>query len=57
MKDKYISQWEDQYSEQMNVRRDKRSKLQEAGSHPYKHGVKPSIKATKLKEMYDHKEK
>lgn len=57
MKEKYISQWENQYSEQINVRREKRSKLQEAGSHPYKHGVKPSIKASKLIEMYGHKEK
>lgn len=57
MKDKYISQWENLYSEQINVRRDKRAKLTEAGSHPYKHGIHPSIKAVKLKEMYDHKEK
>lgn len=57
MKEKYISQWENLYSEQINVRREKRAKLEEAGSHPYKHGIKPSVKATKLFEMYGSKEK
>lgn len=57
MKEKYISQWENLYSEQINVRRDKRAKLLEQGSHPYKHNIKPSIKANKLNEMYGHKEK
>jgi lysyl-tRNA synthetase, class II len=57
MKDKFVSQWEDLFSEQMRVRLDKRAKLEQAGSHPYKHGVKPSIKASKLFEMYGQKEK
>lgn len=57
MKEKYISQWENLYSEQINVRREKRDKLISQGSHPYKHNVKPSIKASKLVEMFGHKEK
>ncbi len=57
MKEKYISQWENLYSEQMNVRRDKRAKLIEQGSHPYKHNIKPSIKAKKLIELYSDKAK
>lgn len=57
MKEKYISQWENLYSEQINVRREKRVKLQEQGSIPYKHNIKPSIKALKLIEMFGEKAK
>lgn len=57
MREKYISQWEDQFNEQMKVRLEKRGKLEEASSHPYKHGVKPTITAKELKEKYDHMEK
>lgn len=57
MKEKYISQWEDLFNEQINVRLEKRDKLKEHSSHPYKHNIRPSIKATKLFEMYDHKAK
>lgn len=52
MREKYISQWEDQYNEQMKVRMEKRAKLGDAGSHPYKHGVKPTIQANELIEKY-----
>jgi lysyl-tRNA synthetase class 2 len=52
MREKYISQWENQYNEQMKVRLEKRSKLEEAESAPYKHGLKPTIKASELKEKY-----
>jgi lysyl-tRNA synthetase class 2 len=52
VKEKYISQWENLYSEQVNVRLDKRAKLEEQGSAAYKHNIKPSIKAVKLIEMY-----
>ncbi len=54
MREKYISQWEDQFNEQMKVRLEKRKKLTEANSNPYKHGLKPSISAKELKEKYDH---
>jgi len=57
MKEKYIQQWENQYSEQVKVRLDKREKLIENKSHPYKHGVKPSIKASELFKLYDDKTK
>jgi lysyl-tRNA synthetase class 2 len=57
MKEKYISQWENLYNEQINVRIEKRTKLEEQGSHPYKHNIKPSIKAIELNEMFGHKEK
>jgi lysyl-tRNA synthetase class 2 len=54
MKEKYIEQWTKKYPEQINVRLEKRAKLEEQNSHPYKHGIKPSIKATELFEKYDH---
>ncbi|MBD66712.1 MAG: lysine--tRNA ligase [Halobacteriovoraceae bacterium] len=52
MREKYISRWEGLYNDQMKVRLEKRDKLKEANSHPYKHGVKPSIKAKELVEKY-----
>ena len=52
MREKYISQWENQFNEQMKVRIEKRAKLEDAGSHPYKHGVKPTATAAELVEKY-----
>ncbi len=52
MREKYISQWEDQFNEQMKVRVDKRAKLEDAKSAPYKHGVKPTANAKELVEKY-----
>lgn len=57
MREKFISQWESKYSEQINVRLDKRKRLGEADSLAYKHGLKPSTTAAELKEKYDHIEK
>jgi lysyl-tRNA synthetase class 2 len=54
MKEKYIEQWTNLYPEQINVRLEKRAKLEEQESHPYKHGVKGNIKAAELFEKYDH---
>lgn len=53
MRDKYISQWENQFNEQIKVRLEKREKLEEAGSRPYKHGLRPTVTAKELKEKYD----
>ncbi len=53
MREKYISQWEEQFNEQMKVRLEKRGKLAEANSHPYKHGIKPTVTAKELREKYD----
>lgn len=57
MRDKYISQWENQFNEQMKVRMEKREKMQAAQSHPYKHGVKPTTTAAELVKLYGDKEK
>ena len=42
MKDKHIRRWTETFSEQMEVRLDKRKKLEEMGVNPYKNGVKPN---------------
>lgn len=52
MKEKYISQWENLFNEQMKVRLEKRGKIQEMGSNPYKHNVKPSATANELRAKY-----
>jgi lysyl-tRNA synthetase class 2 len=52
MRDKYISQWENQFNEQMKVRLEKRQKMSAADSHPYKHGIKPTITARELIQKY-----
>lgn len=57
MREKYISQWEEQFNEQMKVRLEKRTKLEDAKSAAYKHGLKPSISAKELLEKYNHLEK
>lgn len=57
MKEKYISQWEKLFNEQMKVRLEKRGKIKDLGSNPYKHNVKPSITAKELREKYDAIEK
>ena len=57
MREKYISQWENEFNEQMKVRLDKRSRMEEANSQAYKHGIKPTITAKELREKFDHMEK
>ena len=57
MRENYISQWENLFNDQMKVRVDKRSKLGDLNSHPYKHGIKPTTTARELKEKYEHMEK
>lgn len=54
MKNNYIDRWTEQFSEQMNVRLDKRNKLEELGSNPYKNSVKPDTKFVELVKKYSH---
>lgn len=54
MKDKHVRRWTEQFSEQMDVRLDKRKKLEESGSNPYKNGFKPDTKFTDLTAKYGH---
>jgi lysyl-tRNA synthetase class 2 len=54
MKDKHIKRWTEQFSEQMEVRLQKRKKLEETGSLPYKNGFKPDTKFSTLTEKYSH---
>jgi lysyl-tRNA synthetase class 2 len=57
MKDKHIKRWTNQFSEQMDVRLDKRKKLEESGSNPYKNGLKPNTTFEYLINEYGHKTK
>jgi len=57
MKDKHIKRWTNQFSEQMDVRLDKRKKLEESGSNPYKNGLKPNTTFEYLIKEYGHKTK
>lgn len=57
MKDKHVSRWTNLFSEQMGVRLDKRKKLEESGSNPYKNGYKPNTSFKYLTEQYADKAK
>jgi lysyl-tRNA synthetase class 2 len=57
MKDKHVRRWTEQFSEQMEVRLDKRKKLEESGSNPYKNGLKPNTTFEYLVREYGHKAK
>lgn len=57
MKDKYVRRWTEQFSEQMEVRLDKRKKLEEMGSNPYKNGLQPNTTFKYLVDEYGHKAK
>lgn len=54
MKDKHVTRWTSQFTEQMDVRLEKRKKLEEAGSNPYKNNLKPDIKFVDLLAQYNH---
>jgi lysyl-tRNA synthetase class 2 len=53
MKDKHVRRWTEQFSEQMEVRLEKRRKLEEMGSNPYKNGVKPNTSFEYLIKRYE----
>jgi lysyl-tRNA synthetase class 2 len=57
MKDKHVTRWTNQFSEQMEVRLDKRKKLEESGSNPYKNGLKPNTNFDYLVKEYSEKTK
>lgn len=54
MKDKHVRRWTEQFTEQMEVRLEKRKKLEASGSNPYKNGLKPDTKFVDLIEKYNH---
>lgn len=57
MDDKYIKQWTDTFTEQITARLDKRARMVEAKSIPYKTGYKPNIKSTELHRKYGQQSK
>ncbi|WPU64684.1 lysine--tRNA ligase [Peredibacter starrii] len=57
MKDKHVRRWTELFPEQMEVRLEKRKKLEESGSNPYKNGYKPNTSFKYLTEQYGEKAK
>ncbi|MFY7992017.1 MAG: lysine--tRNA ligase [Bacteriovoracaceae bacterium] len=57
MKDKHVRRWTEQFSEQMHVRLEKRQKLEEMGSNPYKNNLKPDTLFSELNTLYGDKTK
>ena len=57
MTNKHVTRWTDQFNEQIDVRLEKRKKLEESGSNPYKNGFKPDTKFSTLTEKYSHMSK
>ncbi len=45
---KFVKPWTDQFSEQMNVRLEKREKMSNEGRNPYKNNFKPNVTAVEL---------
>lgn len=54
MTDKHVKRWTELFSEQMEVRLDKRQKLEAAGGNPYQNGLKPDTKFKQLTDKYAH---
>lgn len=52
MKEKHIQRWEALYNDQLNVRLQKRSKMEDENRNPYKNGFKPSVEAKFLQQKY-----
>jgi len=57
MKDKHIKRWTEHFSEQIEVRLEKRKKLEEMGSNPYKNGFAPNTHFEFLVTKYADKTK
>jgi lysyl-tRNA synthetase, class II len=55
--DHYVSQWTDSYSEQIHSRLDKRQKMLDAKSLPYKTGLKPNIKSAEIQSRHGQQTK
>lgn len=53
MREKYVKQWTDTYSEQMDARVDKRAKMLEFGSIPYKTDLRANVISTELRQRHD----
>ena len=53
--DKHVTQWTETFSEQMQIRLEKRGKMVEAQSIPYKTGFKPDVTSVALQTKYGTK--
>ena len=55
MRDKFIKQWTETYSEQIDARVDKRAKMLETEMNPYKTGLRSNVSSTELRSRHaDH---
>jgi lysyl-tRNA synthetase class 2 len=57
MREKFVKQWTDNYSEQISARLDKRAKMQETGTNPYKTNLRPNVTSIELRKNHDHQTK
>lgn len=53
MTNKHVKKWVDNFSEQIQVRLDKRDKLTDLGQNPYRNDLKPNTEFQTLKEKYN----
>ena len=53
MTDKFVDQWTKTYSEQIEARLDKRGKMIESGTNPYKTGLRPNVKSAELRTRHE----
>ncbi len=54
MKEKFIEPWTEQFSEQIQVRIEKRQKLEAMGVNPYRNNLKPDTKCSEIIKKYNH---
>jgi lysyl-tRNA synthetase class 2 len=57
MREKFVKQWTDTFSEQIVARLEKRNKLNESGSLPYKTDLKPNITSAELRSRHGSQSK
>ncbi len=53
MREKFVKQWTDTFSEQIDARLDKRAKMMEMGSLSYKTNLKPNVSSVELRKRHD----
>ena len=53
MREKYVKQWTDTYSEQIDARVEKRGKMLETGGNPYKTNLSANVTSVELRKSHD----
>lgn len=57
MSDKFVDQWTKTYSEQIEARVDKRGRMIESGTNPYKTDLRPNVKSAELRTRHENHSK